>query len=1621
AMPLPNTGGWDIFQTIVLEDVWLTSGAHMLKWVARTHYFYVDGLDVGHPGTVAGETREAFSGVTPSIPCRMEAEEFDKGGPGIAYRDTTAGNAGGAYRANDHVDIYATDDVGGGYRVYANAAGEWLEYSINVETEGTYDIALRIATPYDNRALSVWVDGENISGTTMLPNTGGWDAFQTVYITNVLFAAADHIVRINTETHYYYINHLTICDSTDRDMDEMPDAWEQQIIDADLLDDIAFIEVVLPGDDFDGDGATNLEEYLAGTDPADPASTPDDGTDCFIEAGDVQLSTATPAVDETFSITATVHNAGVNDLSDVSVRLLLNGALCTGDQVIPTLPGNGDAQVVFTLTCTNAQVAVVSVEVDPDDTIEEIHEDNNRATTLVTVGNPGVGARLVVRAQVPARTAPSLPIFIHGIAHYEIPVGGVTNTYPVEGAAVQVLINDGTDYSTSHTDRDGHFSQRIITPDEYGVYHLYVIVDDNSILGQDEVVLVVGEAPEPAFWFDLVADACDGFTVGNPNLNAGDSTTVEVTVSNTGNSNAFDVVVDLYDVDALVQSVAIAQIGASASETVSFNYTAPGWDNTHRILKAVIHAQEEERNPFNNVATKIISVGAPTDTPSIQVERYAAPASLYVNQAGQVRGKAFYYIEIEGAPRKVVVAGADVHALMNGVDFSSGRTDMFGNGVQGIAAPSVTGQYSVVMHVDDCSGLAELTSATAMIDVRPVPDDVWVYSRNIYFSEAAIEESAQAPTGFPFSINVIINHALNGVRTVPVVVRDIYTDANSNLVSEVIYSDTLTLTASGVASFDIGYTGTVVAAHIIEVDIDAAFGNPDNDEATRALQVGPPQPLLVVNILQPVNGITLTPDATPVRVRVFNEGAVIQEPSLLSRLQVTCIPENGMDEEFYVLVEDGALMPGVSFADNEYSFEWNPIDSMIGRVNVHVLAVAKNNSSGEDMNYVNMIPKPVDLAVSASDITFSITNPDVGEAFAIAAQVHNTGTEAVSDVRVRIYANGTQIGADLMIPAIAGGASAMTQVDTSYSDDEVLIITVDVDPENAIVETNEDNNRATKLLEVGSPGVQARLVVRAAVPGVRCPGTWYDVTGYAYYELIMGLVTNTYQVEGALVSVEIADMAVYEGAHTDVAGYYRQRIVVPQEEGRYDVYITVTDDTLVGQEEVNLFSDADACTAGQALDLEMRACGGFELASTTVAPGEVIPVSLTVWNNGNINATDVEVTLYDLDAEVASGIIPLVNANSSEDIVLEYTVPTVSNTYRVLRAAATEKPAERNPYNNAATKVIVVGAVANPAELVVDDLSITTPLYINQSGRASGKVRYMLDIEGVAQSIPAAGVTLRAEVVGESIHSGARTDDMGNGTQGLSAPSVTGMFSVALSADDCSGLVSPVSATGSLRVLPLPDDVWVYSQDIRFNESEIHETGQVPTNYPFSISIAVHHSIDDTRAVPVMVRDIYTDEMSNQVIAVLYTDTLTLSGSGFELMTVGYTGLIAGAHVIEAVVDTSYGNLNNDKATRALQVGPPEPLLVVNIMEPVNGEVTIPDPIAMRIRVLNEGGIVQCPEDLLRLEAAYTPQSGSEGELFLVVDNGMLASDVYFIDDEYQWDWDPADSLEGRVDIRATA
>src|ERR1700722_10640380 len=69
----------------------------------------------------------------------VESENFDYGGEGVAYHDTTSANQGGAYRPNEGVDIEGPNtSTGGTYNVGYVSPGEWMKYPVKVDVAGSY-------------------------------------------------------------------------------------------------------------------------------------------------------------------------------------------------------------------------------------------------------------------------------------------------------------------------------------------------------------------------------------------------------------------------------------------------------------------------------------------------------------------------------------------------------------------------------------------------------------------------------------------------------------------------------------------------------------------------------------------------------------------------------------------------------------------------------------------------------------------------------------------------------------------------------------------------------------------------------------------------------------------------------------------------------------------------------------------------------------------------------------------------------------------------------------------------------------------------------------------------------------------------------------------------------------------------------------------------------------------------------------------------------------------------------------------------------------------------------------------------------------------------------------------
>jgi hypothetical protein len=113
-----------------------------------SNYQAVANIDSDRNGTPDIIEDTVLSGSTPflgqpvSIAGVIEAEQFDRGGPGIAYSNVAT--HGTNWYRNTGMCITNCDDLGWGYCLDQTQSNEWTCYTINVLVSGTYAIETRV-------------------------------------------------------------------------------------------------------------------------------------------------------------------------------------------------------------------------------------------------------------------------------------------------------------------------------------------------------------------------------------------------------------------------------------------------------------------------------------------------------------------------------------------------------------------------------------------------------------------------------------------------------------------------------------------------------------------------------------------------------------------------------------------------------------------------------------------------------------------------------------------------------------------------------------------------------------------------------------------------------------------------------------------------------------------------------------------------------------------------------------------------------------------------------------------------------------------------------------------------------------------------------------------------------------------------------------------------------------------------------------------------------------------------------------------------------------------------------------------------------------------------------------
>jgi hypothetical protein len=134
-------------------------------------------------------------GTAAAVPGTVQAANYDTGGQAIGYNVTSVNGSANSYRS-DGVDLESTTDTGGGDDLGWTATGQWLRYTVNAATAGTYTVSFRVAS-LDGATDAFHLlnsSGAELTGAENIPATGAWQTWTTVTDTLTLAAGKQTLI-----------------------------------------------------------------------------------------------------------------------------------------------------------------------------------------------------------------------------------------------------------------------------------------------------------------------------------------------------------------------------------------------------------------------------------------------------------------------------------------------------------------------------------------------------------------------------------------------------------------------------------------------------------------------------------------------------------------------------------------------------------------------------------------------------------------------------------------------------------------------------------------------------------------------------------------------------------------------------------------------------------------------------------------------------------------------------------------------------------------------------------------------------------------------------------------------------------------------------------------------------------------------------------------------------------------------------------------------------------------------------------------------------------------------------------------------------------------------------------
>ena len=151
-----------------------------------------------------------------SIPGTIAAVHYDVGNWGVSYTDDNwynngdgGYNDGWSYR-NDGVDVEKnTNPNGYPYNVGWTEVGEWLGYTVENVTPGTYNINVSVASNGVAGMFFIQINGVNVSVVNVPASTGGWYNWVDLTIPDVEISSGEQFIRLQIVQGGFNIESIT--------------------------------------------------------------------------------------------------------------------------------------------------------------------------------------------------------------------------------------------------------------------------------------------------------------------------------------------------------------------------------------------------------------------------------------------------------------------------------------------------------------------------------------------------------------------------------------------------------------------------------------------------------------------------------------------------------------------------------------------------------------------------------------------------------------------------------------------------------------------------------------------------------------------------------------------------------------------------------------------------------------------------------------------------------------------------------------------------------------------------------------------------------------------------------------------------------------------------------------------------------------------------------------------------------------------------------------------------------------------------------------------------------------------------------------------------------------------